>query len=287
MEQPAMDSEVQEEITSDDQIDQGENLDFDTESEDVETDAEEEQDEIEVDGKKYALPKSAAEKLKAERLMQADYTRKTQEVAEQRKAIEQHQQQLQQQAQFQQTYINEVAKVTAIDERLAEYAKLNLSEYIDTDPVAVMKVQEEIRMLQMQRSEVVNSLTQKQQMQAMEQQQNTAKQLQQANDYLAREIAGWSQQRSDELMNYSKSFGIPEEAISQAVLSNPAFAKIIDKANQFDKLVKDRTTKPKQEASTPPPTRITSKSGGVQKDPDKMTTDEWTKWRESQIKRSR
>ena len=196
MEQPAMDSEVVEIPASDEQVSQDEDLDIP--SDDVEQEAEEEEDEIDVDGKKFTLPKSAAEKLRAERLMQADYTRKTQEVAEQRRAIEQQAQQVQQQAQFQQAYIAEVAKVTAIDERLNEYAKIDLSEYIDSDPVAVMKAQEEIRKLQMQRAEVVNNLNQRQQMQAMEQQQTTAKQLQQANDYLAREISGWSPQRSNE-----------------------------------------------------------------------------------------
>lgn len=285
MEQPAMDSEVVDIPASDDvEVSQDENLDIP--SDEVEQEAEEE-DEIEVDGKKFVLPKSAAEKLKAERLMQADYTRKTQEVAEQRRAIEQQAQQIQQQAKFQQEYIAEVAKVTAIDERLAEYAKVNLSDYIESDPVAVMKAQEEIRKLQMQRAEVVNNLNQKQQMQAMEQQQTTAKQLQQASEYLAREISGWSDQRSNELRAYAISLGVPEQAIPNLVLQIPAIAKAFDKANQFDKLVKDRTTKPKQDASTPPPTRITAKSGGAQKDPDKMSSDEWLKWRESQIKRNR
>lgn len=285
MEQPEMDSEVVEIPASDEQVIQDEDLDIP--SDDVEQEAEEEEDEIDVDGKKFTLPKSAAEKLRAERLMQADYTRKTQEVAEQRRAIEQQAQQVQQQAQFQQAYIAEVAKVTAIDERLNEYAKIDLSEYIDSDPVAVMKAQEEIRKLQMQRAEVVNNLNQRQQMQAMEQQQTTAKQLQQANDYLAREISGWSPQRSNELKDYAIGLGIPEQAIPNLVLQIPAIAKAFDKANQFDKLVKDRTTKPKQDTSTPPPTRITAKSGGSAKDPEKMSTDEWVKWRESQIKRNR
>lgn len=285
MEQPAMDSEVVDIPASDDvEVSQEENLDIPSDA--VEQEAEEE-DEIEVDGKKFVLPKSAAEKLKAERLMQADYTRKTQEVAEQRRALEQQAQYNQQQAQFQQAYIAEVAKVTAIDEQLQKYAGINLGDYIDSDPVAVMKAQEEIRSLQMKRAEIVNNLTQRQQMQAMEQQQATARQLQQASEYLAREISGWSDQRSNELRAYAISLGIPEQSIGRLVLENPAIAKAFDKANQFDKLVKDRTTKPKQDASTPPPTRITAKSGGAQKDPDKMSSDEWLKWRESQIKRNR
>ena len=53
--------------------------------------------EDELEGVKLKGKKDALEKLKAERLMQADYTRKTQEVAEQRKAIEAQRAQVQQQ----------------------------------------------------------------------------------------------------------------------------------------------------------------------------------------------
>lgn len=283
MEQPAMDSEVVDIPASDDvEVSQEENLDIP--SDELEQEAEEE-DEIEVDGKKFVLPKSAAEKLKAERLMQADYTRKTQEVAEQRRAIEQQAQQIQQQAKFQQEYIVEVAKVTAIDERLAEYAKVNLSDYIDSDPVAVMKAQEEIRKLQMQRAEVVGSLTQKQQQQHWEQQQAIAKQLQEGQAVLARDIKGWSPELAAKLVDYGVSTGLTREQVSS--ITDPNQVKLLHKAFLYDQLVKEKTAKPKQEASTPPPTRITAKSGGGAKDPDKMTPDEWMKWRESQIKRNR
>ena len=44
--------------------------------------------EEELDGAKIRGTKAAIEKIKAERLMQADYTRKTQTVAEERKAVE-------------------------------------------------------------------------------------------------------------------------------------------------------------------------------------------------------
>ena len=46
-------------------------------------------EEVEHEGKKYQIPKP----LKGALLMQADYTRKTQEVAEQRRAVEEQQRQ--------------------------------------------------------------------------------------------------------------------------------------------------------------------------------------------------
>src|SRR5437868_9942337 len=55
----------------------------------------EESDEIEHEGRKYQVPKA----LKPLLLMQADYTRKTQEVAEQRRAVQAERQALHQTSQ--------------------------------------------------------------------------------------------------------------------------------------------------------------------------------------------
>src|SRR5215204_3179929 len=82
--------------TSDD-FDSGHDTDVDAGDEEgllegpteAETEAEE-LEEIERNGKKYKIPTA----LKSELLMQQDYTRKTQEVAEQRRAIEAEQQAL-------------------------------------------------------------------------------------------------------------------------------------------------------------------------------------------------
>ena len=52
--------------------------------------------------------------------MQADYTRKTQEVAEQRKAMEAQREQVAQQMKMAQEFAEEIGAVKAIDMRLAQ-----------------------------------------------------------------------------------------------------------------------------------------------------------------------
>lgn len=78
----ASEAEVENEVQDEPQLDEHGNP--------IEDDAEEveEEDELDIDGFKLKLPKSKAEKLNAERLMQADYTRKTQAHAEEVKAFE-------------------------------------------------------------------------------------------------------------------------------------------------------------------------------------------------------
>lgn len=89
--------------------------------------------EIDVDGYKVALPKDKAEKLEAERLMQADYTKKTMAAAEERKAA---QAQSQQALQERQAYAQNLARMQAqLEGALAEQNQsVNWQQLLETDP---------------------------------------------------------------------------------------------------------------------------------------------------------
>lgn len=248
---------------------------------------EEEDEEVEIGDKKFALPKSAAEKLKAERLMQADYTRKTQEVAAERKQIEARDAEVTKRQQESQQYISEIAKVVAIDDQLAQYQNLPWQQLYDTDPVEAMKLDNQFRALQGQRQTAANAVTQKQQQNALAEQQTVAKQVQEAEAYFAREIPGWSGERSGALMKYGVAEGLPGDVLSQAVLRQPALAKILHKAEMYDQLAKKQSAKPKPEAQDKPVTRISAARAGAQKDPEKMSMDEWAVWRNQQRNKKR
>src|SRR5689334_7489204 len=79
-ESTAVEDQILDAVDNDQQGDTGEDSQEQTEAEEF--------GEIEVDGKKIELPKSAAEKLQAERMMHANYTQKTQALAEERRAFE-------------------------------------------------------------------------------------------------------------------------------------------------------------------------------------------------------
>ncbi|WP_343735332.1 hypothetical protein [Acidovorax sp.] len=89
--------------------------------------------EIDVDGYKVALPKDKAEKLEAERLMQADYTKKTMAAAEERKAA---QAQSQQALQERQAYAQNLSRMQAqLEGALAEQNQsVNWQQLLETDP---------------------------------------------------------------------------------------------------------------------------------------------------------
>lgn len=73
----------------------------------------------------------------------------------------------------------------------------------------------------------------------------------------------------------------PEEAERMAGMSQSGVYRAIGKLEA--KLEGEQVVKTKSDAPKPV-TPVGAKSGGSSKDPDKMTTDEWLRWRNSQIK---
>lgn len=267
-----------------DQHDQSAHADQDELNPDLQSpDQAEEEEEIEIGDRKFALPKSAAEKLKAERLMDADYRRKTQALADDRRNWEAESRQKEKE---QQQYIADIAKVTSIDDQLAELQKIDLTPYWDTDPAGCAKIVGQIQTLQGKRNEAANAVAQKQQQYALGKQQEIAKQVQEAEGYFAREIPGWNAERSTQLQNYANSQGIKGDVLAKAILKDPAIVKALDKAEKFDRLEKSRATKPAPAPTPAPVTRVGAARGTVAKDPTKMSDSEWMAARkEAQRKR--
>jgi hypothetical protein len=241
------------------------------------------EEEVEYEGEKYKVPPQLKDAL----LRQADYTRKTQEVAEQRKQIEAQAAEVRQRAEQQQRYVADLAEVVALDKQMQQYQQLDWQELIDTDPQGAMKLQHQLGQLQNKRAELAHNLTQKQQQDALNEQQAIAKRVQEADAYLRREIPNWSDERSNQLMKYGVDLGIQPEVLSQAVINQPVLAKLLHKAEMFDQLEKKQAARPKPEGQEKPVTRITAARSTVQKNPDEMNVEEWTKWRNAQVNKKR
>ena len=95
--------------------------------------APEEEEELDIDGNPIRLPKTLAEKLKARMMMQADYTQKTQALAEQRKAIEQERQVQQWEAEAKQALFTEEAQLLTVRQRLEQFQGVNWAALAQQD----------------------------------------------------------------------------------------------------------------------------------------------------------
>lgn len=245
------------------------------------------EDEIEeeLEGVKVKGKKDLIEKLRAERLMQADYTKKTQALAEERRVAEEIRTSLHVQQQIRQSLTEDLADLRAIDKQLSEFQKVNLAALIEQDPSLFHKLNLQKQTLQEQRSQVANALAQKEQQALAQHQASLATLVEKAESYLAREVKGWSPERSNALAEYAVKEGFPRAALPNITAHMPAFGKVLHKAEMYDRLVERQKAAKAAPAQAAPVPTLSANRASAQKDPDKMSPDEWLKWRNTQLRR--
>lgn len=245
-----------------------------------ESTADPDEEEVEYEGEKYKVPA----KLKDALLRQSDYTRKTQEVAEIRRQAEVEKQQIAQEREFIQHNLKDVATVTALDQQIAQYQGVNWDQLTESDPVQAMKLERQLRNLQSQREQAASAVTQRQAHFVQVQQQEAARQLQEGQRVLQREIPGWNESLARELVDYGLKRGYAPEVLQN--IRNPQFVIDLHNSYQFTKLREKATQKPKV-VQEKPVTRIQATKATATKDPDSMSAEEWAKWRNAQIRKKR
>ena len=177
---------------------------------DLEAPEAEEEVEIERSGKKYRIPKS----LEPELLMQSDYTRKTQTLAEERKAVEEMKVRATRDFEVQQEYIQDIAKLTAIQERVAAYEKLNWQDIEAKNPAEAQRLFREYTMLKNGRDDLDRDLSARQRQRQFEEQQETVKRIEQGRAELARRLPNLTPEKYAGLVEFgAKSFGFTKEEL--------------------------------------------------------------------------
>jgi len=260
--QPALD-QAQPEIGSDPTADQSNDTDGDTQGVDPEV-----FEEVEYEGKKYALPPE----LKDAILRQADYTRKTQELAQTRQQAEQTFAQQQARIEAERANIQAVARLTALDERLQQYAGVDWDSLSQSNGELAQREFMKYQQLKDSRQQFVAQIQQHEGQRAMQEQQETARQLQDANEALSREIKGWSPDYAQSLREVAKSLGAKEEQL------NGIREPWIVKALHAQKVLAEMTKKAGAAAPAVAAKPVRTISGGNAKatvDPDKMSIEDW------------
>jgi hypothetical protein len=214
--------------------------------------------EEELEGVKLRGKKEALERIKAERLMQADYTRKTQEVAEQRRTFEQQQKQFEETAKSHQEHIREVGRLMAIEERLGQFQQVNWQQLNTEDPVRAQALLIEFNQLQAARGQLSNSLAQKEAQRQSASQQESAKRANEAEAIVMREVRDWGPEKLSKFVDAAGKAGMDGESLRQALIQFPQMSRFLNKALMYDQLLAQRMQKPKAE----PPKPATRVGGG-------------------------
>ena len=240
----------------------------------------EEFEEIEFSGKKYHVPKE----LKNAFLMQSDYTRKTQEVAEQRKAVEAQQAAFQQQAEAQQQQIKLVARINNLDEQIAEFAKADWNELAAHDPVKAQQLFMHYSTLKDQRTAAEQEYHETNS--KLNYERSTALQQKLADEQavLQRDIKDWSPAKAQALSEFAvNKLGFHPNDVAQVY--DAKIVKLLNMAYMADQMISKQNGATKQApAIKETPTVSTKAASSGTKDPSKMSDREFAQWRRSQIK---
>ena len=263
--------ETEEEIveeTEDPTDEASEDEELETED-DVEEDSDDEQPvqnvKLKVNGEEIEKPLDEVVALAQQGL---DYTKKTQEVAEQRKELEALQaqfnettKQYQEQQQLNNLLIEDVAKLTALDQQLAQYQNVDWQQLSDSDFVEAQKLFFKYNQLQKERTEAVSQFEAKQQDALNRQQQMIASQVAKGKEILAKEIPNWSPETTQSIISVGKEYGFTDNELNGII--DPRHVRVLHDAMQWQKLKSKNSVTKKKVASAKPVVRPGSKDPKV------------------------
>ena len=274
------DTEIVADAEAGDLNDQDFESDADEISDGGDTDEEFHLEEIEYEGKQYKLPPE----LKSALLRQSDYTKKTQEIAEQRRAIESQRQEIENHVKLQQATFQEATKVAAMDEQIAQFNQVDWANLSQQDPVKAQELFFQFSQLKDQRNAAVTQINAKMQKKAFEDQQSFAKRLEESEAVLRREIPNWSPAVEKQLYDTGVQMGFSDHELKM-IAAEPRIVKLIYAQHRLNQLEKrsDQVKPP----SIKPVTNIQSKSSVGKKDLSEMSQAEFEKRRREIIKARR
>lgn len=227
---------------------------------------EEEFEEVVRGEKAYRIPKALAGEL----LMQADYTKKTQALSEDRRAVETERTNLQQAAARQAEFAADIANLGALNARLAPFDQVqDWATYLRTGGPEAQAHYAEFQALKNERDTFAQGLGKKVQDRAAEEQRETAKQIEAGRIELAKHIKGYGPDTLSKLETFAAPFGYSSEEIRQAE-ADPRSIRLLHLAMVGQTLLQQqkKTSTIAQSAQTKPVSTLRGAGGRIQAKPD-------------------
>lgn len=194
-----------------------------------------------------------------------DYTRKTMELAAERKTIETQVQNAKQEIQLQSALIDDISELKSLDSQLAQYSQVNWDAYQDQDPIEAIKAYRRYQELQNTRQQKAGEITNKQaqfsQQQALQKQQMLARGMEE----LKASIRDWTPERGAYLQTFGvEAYGFTHE--DMASVADPRMVRVLNDAAKWRDLQSKKPAINKKAAEAPK----NIKPGNVTK-PDEKT----------------
>jgi hypothetical protein len=213
-----------------------------------------EAEEVEFDGKRLAIPKntppelvSAVKKMADD--LKADYTRKTQEAAEEKRTVAIKAQAVQAQEQLLNANFQRAVALKAAQDKLSQYDKLDWQSIAQQDPAQATQ----LNLAQQQLSREVQKLYAEWQHGESERARITDAQRRQAIEEGQRElqkhIPKWSPEVQKAIAENTKSYGYTDEEL--ASVTDPRLVRVLHDALQWKKLQAEKPKAMQKVADAP------------------------------------
>lgn len=257
------------------------------------TEAQEAAEEIEFDfgGNKLRIPKGTlpdeiAEKLDAfTKGTWSDYTRKSQEVAEQRKALQAEAEYVARVKTLSDEGQRAFARGLQLREEVEQLAKVDLRALWQSNPDQARQVSDLLAQKQADFQRAVSKVSEYESQVTRAEQESTARREQDGREYVSKTVKGWSDTHAAEAVAYAVKHGVPEEQ-ARNWARFPREAVWAWKAAQFDKLQAQAKAPPKPAAPpTAPVAAVKGRAAPAAPNPEAMSDDEWLKWRNTQLRK--
>lgn len=250
-------------------------VDEEVETEEVEAEAEESDSEEETQEPVKLKLKRGDEEVEvdleeAKDLAQQgyDYTKKTQELAEQRKqtemyaqALKAQEQSIRMQAELQAAFIKDIAKVEAISEQLSAYEQVDWAALSDSDPVQAQKHWIQYQMLQNKRAQAQSEIQQKHSQLQQQRQQQDAVRLEQARVELLKAMPDFNADKAKAIRDTGKSYGFSDDELSG--VNDPRMVKVLADAMAYRALQAEKANVTKKVTGKPPVVRPGAKDNNA------------------------
>jgi len=235
---------------------------------------------VEYEGKAYKLPPELKDAL----LRTADYTRKTQEVAEQRKSVEARMAEADKAYQTSQDVLEARAAIMNIDGALKNYENVNWQQLENEDPMAAMSHWRQYQQLQQQRGQVAQYLDKTQAELSEKVAQETDKRLRETRAFAEKELKGWSPDLDNKITEFAtKELGFTVDALRAQY--TPQVYRTLYLAHLGHQALQKQASPPKpaQQHVQQPLTKVTARANPVAGLDDRLSGDEWLKRRNAQL----
>ena len=240
-------------------------------------------EEIEHDGQVYRIPKP----LKGAFLMNADYTRKTQELAEHKRRLQGERAEFDRRRESLRARVADEARLEALVEDIAELESLDWEGLAAEDPATAEALWARYQQLGDFHERFAAALAERDEGERLEAEREMAAAFEAAGQELARDIQGWSPDVATKLVEFAQAFGVTIDELRQT--ADPRLWKLLHRAQQGEAAIRQQEAgkRAAEAASVRPAVQVIGAAGvgaGVR---DELTAAEWMQRRNAQTGRGR